>query len=261
MTGTRNTRLTRLRAALPWLFLAVVSLFLAWAVERYLIYARPFVRYRVASGFVLAVNYLHLLYCIPAIVLLAGCLAVRVRWLRRPCSTVIASVLIFSVHLLLAYVILWDFPPRLGEPIPTGPAPELRAIIEHADRATLYSIWPHPGHRSTPPPTSEGEFHGFPVLGKVELREETTRSRVLQALLISVDDNFAGDSLCFEPRHALRLSRGTDEVDLVICYYCGYMIITKGKESERVCLSSSSKAALNRVLREAGIKLTPEDLH
>ncbi len=261
MTGTRKARLVRLRAALPWLFLAVVSLFLAWTFDRYLIYARPFVRFRVVEGFVLVGKFLHLLYCIPAVVLLVGCLAVRVRWLRRPWSAVIASVLLFSAHLLFVYVILWAFPHRLGEPIPTGPAPELRAIIEQAERATLYSIWPHPGHRSTPPPTSEGEFHGFPVLGKVELGEATTRSRVLQALLTSVDDNFAGDSLCFEPRHALRLGRGTDEIDLLICYYCGYMNITSGNKSERVCLSDSSKAALNRVLRAAGIKLAPEDLH
>lgn len=246
---------------LPWLFLAAVSFFLAWSFDRYLTYARPFVRFRVAEGFAFVAKYLHLLYCIPAFVLLAACLAVRVRWLRRSSSAVTVSVLFFSVHLALAYIILWAFPSRLGEPIPTGPTPGLRAIIEQADRATLYSIWPHPGHSSTPPPTSEGEFHRFPVLGKAELSNPATRSRVLQALLASVDNNFEGESKCFEPRHALRLGRGTDEVDMVICYYCGYMIITKGKESESVCLSSSSKAVLNRVLRRAGVKLAPEDLH
>lgn len=266
MTGNRKTRLAQLRATLPWLFLAAVSLFLALAVDRYLDYARPFVRFRVVWAFVLVAKYLHLLYCIPAVVLLVGCMAVRVRWLRHSWSVVIASILLFSVHLLFAYVILWAFPPRLGEPIPTGPAPELRGIIEQADRATLYSIWPGrgkpgPGETESPLPHFEGEFHRFPVLGKVELIDAATRSRVLQSLLASVDDNFEGEALCFEPRHALRLGRGTDEVDLLICYHCGYMNITSGNKSERVCLSSSSKATLNRVLRAAGIKLASEDVH
>lgn len=261
MTGIRKTRLAQLRATLPWLFVAAVSLFLAIMVDRYLAYARPFVRFRVVWPFVLVAKYLHLLYCIPAVALLVGCLAVRIRWLRRAWSAVIASTLLFSVYLLLAYAILWAFPPKLGEPIPTGPASDLRAIIEQADRATLYSIWPHPGHRSTPAPTSEGEFHEFPVLGKIELKEAAIRSQVLQSLLMSIEDNFRGNSSCFEPRHALRLGRGTNELDMVICYYCGYMIITSGNKSEHVCLSDSSKGTLNRVLRAAGIKLAPEDVH
>ena len=61
---------------------------------------------------------------------------------------------------------------------------------------------------------------GYPILAEAPVSSGTYQK--ISALLLdpsSYDPNYAFDCL-FKPRHALRFQRGTDTVDVIICFEC-----------------------------------------
>lgn len=262
MNQDNQSKQDRIFTLLPWVMMAVLSALATWALNRFFAYAIPFLAGRGAYAFALYWEYHQFASFVPVGLLIIGGLALRFSWLRRPWVATAVGIVLSCGHLFLAQALLWSVPRLVGEPFPPQLKAERRTFIEQADRITLYSLWPVPeDHRSASQQKFEGELYGWPVLGKVEIESPKERSRVVQDLLTSIDENLGGEALCFEPRHALRLRRGSEEMELVICYHCGFLILHHGGATQHVALANSSKATLNSLLRKAGIKLAPEDVH
>lgn len=116
--------------------------------------------------------------------------------------------------LLLALPILAQQP--FSQSWPEGVAESLRGTR----RAELYSL--RPAHASEGSP----DFHGWGILGRAALPEETTR-RLLGQLLLGVERRTEpASSECFSPRHGLRVG----ELDLVICLQCHRVRVYRGRQ-------------------------------
>ncbi|MHC5537639.1 hypothetical protein ACYOEI_05345 [Singulisphaera rosea] len=100
-------------------------------------------------------------------------------------------------------------------------------------------------------------FHGYPVLGKVEIASAERRSEVIQALRRSTQDLDHGFARCFWPRHALRAERDGKAVDYVICFQCSWIKVFQGDEVTDIVTNKDPQELLNGYLKEAAIPIVP----
>lgn len=249
------------RPALPWLLLAGFALLLAVALDRFMAWGIMFLSISgVPEVFLLVFNLRKFLYAFPVAFCAAAMLARHRRWLAAPWTLVTASVVLAAVHLVLCYGLMLAGVALSGGFTPRRLPPEIRAIITESERGEVLSLWPRASSkREKPPLPVVGEFHGYPLLGRIAVENPLTHQRVVKAVLASIDGSDGSKALCFFPRHALRLKRGADELDLLICYECRYIVVQRGSEQWEVGVSVSSKALLNQLLTEDGIPLAPEE--
>jgi hypothetical protein len=108
----------------------------------------------------------------------------------------------------------------------SAPPPELDALASASDAQEfiLYSL--DPIETAEPPPDA---FHGWRVLGSVEVLDNETRQTLFAALAASVveSDSVAG---CFNPRHGIRIVDDGKTTDYVICFECGATAVYSGSE-------------------------------
>ena len=124
--------------------------------------------------------------------------------------------------------------------------------LNDADHYELLSLDPIPP--ATPSPDN---FHGFTVLGHVDITDPATRQKLTQALRTSARE--AGPpARCFNPRHGLRGTHSGHDTDLVICFECAQVkVYTGSKEAEGFGVSQHQQGILDDVLKKAGVKLAP----
>jgi hypothetical protein len=105
-----------------------------------------------------------------------------------------------------------------------------------------------------PSSPAEEMFHGHRVLGKTEIRERVERAHLLRDLYKGIA--LAGPDVpkCFNPRHGIRATSGSDTVDLVICFEC-FQIQTHAKHGADVLTARSPESAFNQALERAGLAI------
>ena len=133
------------------------------------------------------------------------------------------------------------------------PAPGV--TIPVPDKLTLYSIDGTLDNREAPYHTNPKErFHDDPVLGKVEVTDPAKKAEIVAALGAGLqnDENWGE---CFWPRHAIRMELSGETTDYVICYQCKHVKISSPSGQSTKPTDRSSRAVLNRYLKEAGVPL------
>lgn len=248
------------RPALPWLLLAAFALVLALALDRFMAWAIMFFpEQALPEAFLLVFNLRKFLFLFPGVFAVIGWCATRWPWLRIPWTLVTASIVLASIHLVMCYGVMLVGVAMAGGMVPRRLPLEVRNMIEQSERLELLSILPGRGTKEKPPYPVVGEFHGYPLLGRLTVTNPIVHQEVVKEFLASIDKSNGSKALCFQPRHAIRLKRGSGELDLLVCYECRYIIAQRGSEQWEVGVSSSSKALLNQLLIQAGIPLAPEE--
>jgi hypothetical protein len=106
--------------------------------------------------------------------------------------------------------------------------------------------------------TKRIRFYGFPVLGYTYITDPTVRREVVAAVKKSMRFARPYGARCFNPRHVLRVVKGEETVDLVICYECDlYHYYRNGKEKYGT-IWHDSQPLLDKILTDAGIRLAPK---
>jgi hypothetical protein len=96
---------------------------------------------------------------------------------------------------------------------------------------------------------------GWKSLGKTLVKDADTRKQVREALYKSAAEG-KGLAKCFEPRHIVRASANGKSVELVICFQCDRIHITRGKDNhDIVAISAAAEPVLNKILKDAGVPL------
>jgi hypothetical protein len=139
-------------------------------------------------------------------------------------------------------------PLKENQVFPHNRIPEdLDRSLDQAEVFELYSL------NSFKP--GEG-FHGFSVLGKKEIKSDKDRKKLLEVLRLGVEDNYGFVSPCFSPRHGIRLKKGAETIDLVICFQCSSVQVFKNdKKDQGFLISDGPQKTFNAVLKAAGVKL------
>ncbi len=97
--------------------------------------------------------------------------------------------------------------------------------------------------------------NGWKSLGKTLVKDAAKRKEVREALYKSAAE---GKSMakCFEPRHIVRASANGKSVELVICFQCDRIHVTRGKDNvDMIPISSAAEPVLNKILKDAGVPL------
>jgi hypothetical protein len=97
-------------------------------------------------------------------------------------------------------------------------ADSLSSLLRPESRVFLYAMHPElPRGRAR---KRAEMFHGYRVLGRTEIKDQSERQALLDALAEGVASSNGVIAYCFEPRHALRIETGDTRVDLNICFEC-----------------------------------------
>lgn len=135
----------------------------------------------------------------------------------------------------------------------TGCARNPVAGLEVPEQLTLYSV---DGLKLQQPKT-DGTFHGFPVLGKVEITDAAKRREIATALKNGLTQSDGEVFDCFWPRHAIRTVEKGRVIDYVICFQCLQLEAHDGDSISVKPVTRKPQSVLNKHLQEAGIALAP----
>jgi hypothetical protein len=130
--------------------------------------------------------------------------------------------------------------------------PKVQAVLENADTFTLFSLNPDPGIRHH---KAKEDFQHYEILGQLNIPSRTTRTKLIDALNagIAASDQTAG--MCFNPRHGIRVKKGKDTVELLICFESRQILINSPWGTNGLLTTPDPGPTFNKVLKTAGIPL------
>lgn len=127
---------------------------------------------------------------------------------------------------------------------------DTRKLLDRAETVELLSLDPNRRDEK-----GKGSFHGYKVLGKVDLKMKADRAKVLKALYKGIDDSDGSVAACFIPRHGIRAKVDGKTVEIVICFQCHSMNVYIGDKKTSVLTDGSPAATFNKVLTDAKVPL------
>jgi hypothetical protein len=128
--------------------------------------------------------------------------------------------------------------------------------VDVPEQLTLYSIDGRDFEPGKQPKVDE-KFHGYPVLGKVEITDAGKRKEIIAALKEGLAHDDGSIAACFWPRHAIRVVDKGRTIDYVICFQCYQVQAYDGNAKSVKPVTREPQPVLNRHLKEAGIPLAP----
>lgn len=114
---------------------------------------------------------------------------------------------------------------------------------------TLYSIEPFKQIENAE------DFHGSAILGKTEITNRSFLDFITHAFLNDMANAFDASAACFNPRHGIRITDEKQTLDILICFECGNFVTFYGDKKGGGEVSGTSKILLNKILKDADIKL------
>ena len=130
------------------------------------------------------------------------------------------------------------------------------AGLKQPEQLTLYSIDGRdfePGQE----PKADEKFHGYPVLGKIEVTDAAKRQEIVEALQDGLAQSDGTMAKCFWPRHAIRAVENGRTLDYVICFECLQLeAYVDGSKSVKP-VTREPQSVFNKHLKEASIPLAP----
>jgi hypothetical protein len=135
------------------------------------------------------------------------------------------------------------------------------AKLNSPDQLTLYSIDGRDEDRRLKDleVKSSETFHGYPVLGKVEVTDPDRRKQLIAALKDAHARRPTDGAKCFWPRHGIRAIEKGQTIEYVVCFECSrFEEFMGGKKLRHDLLNSDVQPTFDKPLTEAGIPIAPE---
>ena len=94
------------------------------------------------------------------------------------------------------------------------------------------------------------------MLGKTEISDPKTRQKVIAAVEAAIREHDGEVAACFEPRHVIAVQHNDKGFEFEIYFKCRqlYWYVDR-KRQDVIYIGESEKAALDAVLKEAGVTL------
>jgi hypothetical protein len=138
-------------------------------------------------------------------------------------------------------------PIRIPEPVDS--------LLESAGQFELYSLEPADGRVATQG-NDEKLFHGWPILGRTMVASGDDRKQLANALREATASNSGMVAFCFDPRHGIRLTHGSQTVDLLICFRCSQVeTFINGQAGRRFLTTYEPQPVFDAVLSAANVPL------
>ena len=118
-----------------------------------------------------------------------------------------------------------------------------------AEQFSLFSLGPHAGEAVTP------HFHGYTILGKLEVPERESRELLMTALHRGIGTSDGTPSKSFSPQHGLRIIKDGETLDYVIAFGCQKVQIIRNGRNETKATASGPRGIFNQMLSANRITL------
>ncbi len=118
-------------------------------------------------------------------------------------------------------------------------------VFEAGQVFTVFWIDPRPrGQRS-------GGFDGYPVRRERVVSDPRLKAELRAAINDAIASNNGVAAKCFIPHHGLRVSQGSQTVDLVICFGCRRLAVYSGQTSSSSIIAAKpgTEALFDRALK------------
>lgn len=102
--------------------------------------------------------------------------------------------------------------------------------------------------------SNENKFHGFDILGKLEIKNLEEKIILLNSLAKSIRDNPGSVAACFNPRHGIKFVTGNKSIDLVICFECSSAQVYGINNNRGILLTGYANNAFNKILDDHKIR-------
>jgi len=126
------------------------------------------------------------------------------------------------------------------------------------DALTLFSI---DGRDEKPRDAGQGAetFHGYPVLGKVEIADAGQRKELVAALKDGIARRPKYGAKCFWPRHGLHVVEKGKAVEYVICFECSrFDEFAGGERLRHELINPDVQPTFDKPLKDAGVPIAPK---
>lgn len=130
------------------------------------------------------------------------------------------------------------------------------AHLDAPEQLTLYSIDGRDFEAGKEPKTEE-KFHGYPVLGKIDVTDAEKRKEIIAALKEGMARSDGKMAKCFWPRHAIRAVEKGKTIDCVICFACYQLEVHEGGSKRVEPTTRDPQKVFNKHLMQAGVPLAP----
>ncbi|MBX3399912.1 MAG: hypothetical protein KF873_14305 [Gemmataceae bacterium] len=161
--------------------------------------------------------------------------------------------------------------PKPDSPKPDSPKPVIpkqkSPIPDDADQLVLFSLdgTVEVADRSEleKPASKDKYLYGFPILGKVEVKDANQKREILTAIEKALQKP-PPPANCFWPRHAIRTVKGGKIQDFVVCFECNTYSVFHGVEPTggmlTPAISNNPEPLLDKILSDAGVPLAKKSL-
>lgn len=156
----------------------------------------------------------------------------------------------FVLLLPIAFSVLFVSLTGCGEPDP---------VVETPDSLTIYSIDGLDFEDDELPKTDE-EFKGYPVLGKVEIKDAEKRKKIMESLRKGIRNSDGKMAKCFLPRHGIIATKDGKTTEYVICFECLQLKVWANEELKTEPTTTEPKSLLNDFFNDSGVKIAPSKL-
>jgi hypothetical protein len=106
-------------------------------------------------------------------------------------------------------------------------------------------------------PKRAGTMHGYAILGRTMITDAAEGKRLvgeLYDMVKMVNPDGPANGCRFEPRHAVRVTRGGRAVDVVVCFHCGDIEVFVGDELvSGAPITGSAREDFEAVAKGAGL--------
>ena len=123
---------------------------------------------------------------------------------------------------------------------------KIKTVLETSESFVLLSLDP------SATPDSKEVFHEYKVLGKVDIKDKSERTEILKALQQGIADASGNVLGCFNPRHGISATLGSERVELVICFECLSLDVYT-KETNGLLTARTPEILFNKTLTKAGV--------
>lgn len=134
--------------------------------------------------------------------------------------------------------------------------PSAAAALQNADKFELLSLDPE----RLKPDADEANLYGWKILGTAEITDSMTKEKLVRDFSDGVTGYDGPGKQCFDPRHAIRVTRDGKMYELLICFECSQVMwYVDGQMSKGTfTIGNSPEPTFDAVLSKADVPLAPK---
>ena len=124
--------------------------------------------------------------------------------------------------------------------------------LRHSERFELLSLNPEHVEEMN----QQDGFHGWEILGKAEIKDPSSRAKLVSVFKAGVAENDGTVAGCFNPRHGVSVTHDGVVHDFVICFEC-YSVewFVVGSRTNGFLITDTPQPVFDKALKDAGLPL------